>query len=112
MTKVERISVAFGLLMAAVAIFTTSWLFVACTPRQQVKFYDAANLVCDGLEEFQHLHDVVLSIHMLIQSKQFDEALKLSYTTLQSYSEFKEVEGLKELRALIFLLESLKGNPV
>ena len=75
------------------------------------KFVNVADLLCDELEDFQELHNGILSVHMLLERAEYNEALKVAYAILESLDETHEVEGARELRALIFILESIvKGT--
>lgn len=75
------------------------------------KFAKVADLLCDELEDFQALHNGVLSVHMLLERGDYAEALRVAYGILESLDENQEVEGARELRALIFILESIvKGT--
>jgi hypothetical protein len=91
-----------------------AWLLVACLlscGMPQPKFAKVADLLCDELEEFQALHNGILSVHMLLERGDYEGALKVADTLLVSLDENQEVEGARELRALIFLLESIvKGT--
>lgn len=76
------------------------------------KFAKVADLLCDELEDFQTLHNGILSVHMLLERGDYSEALRVAYAILESLDENQEVEGARELRALIFILESIvKGIP-
>lgn len=77
----------------------------------QPKFAKVADLLCTELEDFQALHNGILSVHMLLERGDYVEALKVAYAILESLDENQEVEGARELRALIFILESIvKGT--
>lgn len=91
-----------------------AWLLVACLLScgvPQPKFAKVADLLCTELEDFQTLHNGILSVHMLLERGDYVEALKVAYAILESLDENQEVEGARELRALIFILESIvKGT--
>jgi hypothetical protein len=84
---------------------------VMCTPKQQANFAEAAELVCDGLEQYEHLHNEILSIHMLIERGDYDAALKVAYALTAGLEETGERTGSDEVKALTLLLESIvKGQ--
>lgn len=91
--------------VAAVALSATLW--TACHLPTEPKFLPAAELVCDGLEDFEHLHNGILSIGMLMERGDYNDALQVAFSLLELFDETKDVKGLNELRALIFLLESV-----
>jgi Flp pilus assembly protein TadD len=78
-----------------------------CTGQARPKFVDVADLLCEGLEDFTELHNGILSVHQLIKQGDYAEALKVAYELVGSLDESKTVEGSNELRALVFLLESI-----
>ncbi|HXQ34398.1 MAG TPA: hypothetical protein VN843_10325 [Anaerolineales bacterium] len=78
-----------------------------CAGQQKPKFADVAELLCEGLEDFDQLHNDILSIHLLIEQGNYADALKVAYAIIESIDETKDIEGMKELRALVFLLESI-----
>lgn len=78
---------------------------------QKPKFANVAELLCEGLEDFEHLHNSVLSVHLLMERGDYVSALKVADELLISLDETKEVDGVRELRALIFLLESIVKGP-
>lgn len=92
---------ALAITYAAVLVTT------GCVGQQKPKFADVAELLCEGLEEYDHLHNEILSIHLLMEQGDYAGALKVADAMLASIDESKNVEGMKELRALIFLLESI-----
>lgn len=87
---------------AAVAL-----LCVSCAGKPEPKFAQVADLLCEGLEEFRHLHNDILSVHLLIERGDFAAALQVTQEILASFDERHDVEGLKELQALVFILESI-----
>jgi len=80
---------------------------VSCTGQQQPKFAEVAHMLCEGLEGYVHLHNSILSVHQLMKNGDYEGALKVAYTLMASFSEAEDVEGVRELRALIYLLESV-----
>ena len=93
--------------VAMVAIFASSCSILQSKP----KFADAADLICDGLEDFQHLHNTILTVHLLMEREDYSGALRVADELLASIDESKEVEGVRELRALIFILQGIvKGT--
>jgi hypothetical protein len=82
----------------------------SCTSNQRTRFIEAADLVVDGLEDFHHLSGGIVSIHMLMEQGNYRDALEVAESLLTLFDETKEVEGLNELRALIFLLQSVVKN--
>lgn len=71
------------------------------------KFADVAELLCDGLTAFTYLHDDILSVKLLIERRDYRNALQVAYEVVTSLDEWEDVEGTKELRALIFILEGI-----
>ena len=84
---------------------------VSCNPKTEPKFAHVASLLCEGLEDFEHLKSGVVTVHLLMERGDYPEALRVAYAILQSFDEFKDVAGANELRALIFLLESIVNQP-
>lgn len=75
------------------------------------KFADAADLICSGLEDFEHLHNTVLTVHMLMEREDYAGALQVADGLLASIDESQDLEGVSELRALIFILQGIvKGT--
>lgn len=75
------------------------------------KFADAADLICSGLEDFEHLHNTVLTVHMFMEREDYAGALQVADGLLASIDESKDLEGVSELRALIFILQGIvKGT--
>jgi hypothetical protein len=97
-------TVLAALIIISSASFTA---FQACNAIPKPKFLPAAELVCDGLEDFEHLHNGILSISMLMERGDYNDALQVAFSLLELFDETKDVKGLNELRALIFLLESV-----
>lgn len=95
------------LLKALASTYAVVLACVSCTGQQTPKFVDVAELLCEGLEEYQHLHNDVLSIHQLIERGDYKGALQVAQAIIESVDESHDIEGLKELRALVFLLESI-----
>ncbi len=99
-------------LRKALAIISTIVIGVSCTGQAKPKFADVASLLCEGLEEFTDLHNDILSVHLLIEQGNYADALKVAYALLETLDESKDIKGLKELRALVFLLEGIVKGPV
>lgn len=94
-----------GFLIPVVSLNSCSWM------QNKPRFADAADLVCDGLEDFEHLHNTILTVHLLMEREDYAGALRVADELLRSIDESKEVAGVRELRALIFLLEGIvKGT--
>lgn len=75
------------------------------------KFAKVADLLCEELESFPDLHNGILSVHMLLRREDYGEALTVARAVLESFEERHDVEGVRELRALVVILESIvKGT--
>lgn len=114
MIKPPKLSLVALVLAPSVGValgFVAASTFEACTPTQQAKFVDAANLVCSGLEEYEVLHNEILSIDLLMQRGEYQSALKVAYALLDNIDETKDLDGVAQLRALILLLESIVKDP-
>lgn len=86
-------------------------LTVGCTGTPKPKFADVAVLLCDGLEDFAHLHNEILAIHLQMDQGNYSEALRIADALLLSLDETKDLAGTDEVRALIFILKSIvKGT--
>lgn len=97
--------VGLGCLISVVTLNSCGWL------QSKPKFAEAADIICSGLEDFEHLHNTILTVHMLMEREDYAGALKVADSLLDSIDEAHEVEGMNELRALIFILESIvKGH--
>ncbi len=93
------------------ALVVACALLLGCTGTPQPKFVDVAELLCDGLADYEHLHNEILSIKLLMEQGNYVDALKVAYALVQSLDENKNLKGMNEVRALIFLLESIvKGS--
>lgn len=92
---------ALAITYAAVLVTT------GCAGQQKPKFADVAELLCEGLEEYGHLHNDIITIHMLMDQGDYTGALKVAYAIVASIDETKDVAGSNEVRALVFLLESI-----
>lgn len=105
--SVETVVVALLPALALVATIN----FASCNWVNKPKFVDAADLICSGLEDFEHLHNTILTVHLLMEREDYAGALKVADELLASIDESKEVEGVRELRALIFILQGIvKGT--
>ncbi len=96
--------------LGTIALCVAVALTPSCKPSQQARFAEAAKLVVSGLEDFHHLSGGIVSIHMLMEQGNYRDALEVAESLLTLFDETKEVEGLNELRALIFLLQSVVKN--
>ncbi len=71
------------------------------------KLAEAANLVCDQLQQYDHFKDQVQSVKTLIENGKYEDALIVAKDLYNQYRDFKETEGLKELKSLVTMLETL-----
>ncbi len=93
------------------ALVITCALLIGCSAAPKPKFADVAELLCDGLADYEHLHNEILSIKLMMDQGNYVDALKVAYALVQSLDEEKNLKGMNEVRALIFLLESIvKGS--
>jgi hypothetical protein len=93
------------------ALIIVCLISTGCARGVTPRFAEAAELVCNGLEDFDQLKHAIVSVHLLMDRGDYSEALKASYGLLSSLNENQDVDGANELRALIFLLESIvKGQ--
>jgi hypothetical protein len=102
---------AQSFVMSVLLIGGAASINYACTPRQQAKFANVAELLCDELEDFDHLKHAIVSINLLMERGDYGEALRAADALLDAFDESQDVPGLRELRALIFLLQSLQETP-
>lgn len=98
-------------LLKTLAITYAVVLCTSCTGTPKPKFVDVAELLCEGLDDFTNLHDQIINIHALIGSGDYTGALKVAYELVASFDESKDIPGFSEVRALIFLLESIVKGP-
>jgi hypothetical protein len=89
------------------AIICSVVLCTSCAGQSKPKFVDVASLLCERLDDFIPIRDSIVTIHALIGQGDYAAALKAARTLAESIDELKDVEGYKEVRALIILLESI-----
>jgi len=97
--------------MLAKALVLTLTLAIGCAELPKPKFADAAELICDGLQDVVSIHNEVISAKVLMEQHDYQGALDIVYGLVQRLDEAHPVKGANELRALLFLLEGIVKGP-
>jgi hypothetical protein len=71
------------------------------------KLAQAANIVCDSLNEFEHFSAGVHSVKQSLERKDYKAALEQAKSLHTQYQNHPETEGMEELRSLVTLLDTL-----
>lgn len=84
-------------------------LCFSCAAVQEAipKFAEAASIVCDKLEEYDHFASSVKVVKDLVEEGDYVGALGHAKALYIEYQNKPETEGLNELRTLLNLLENL-----
>jgi hypothetical protein len=82
---------------------------LACATAERLvpKFAEAAVMVCDKLEEYDHFASSVKVVKDLVEEGDYVAALSHAKALYVEYQNKPETEGLNELRTLLNLLENL-----
>lgn len=75
------------------------------------KLAQAAGLVCDSLQEFEHFSAGVESVKQSLERQDYKAAHKQAKSLWVEYQNHPETEGMEELRSLLALLETLNNVP-
>lgn len=87
---------------------TIALLCFACAGLPSLpKLAEAAGIVCDSLQEFEHFKTGVESVKQSLERQDYKAAHEQAKSLWVEYQNYPETEGLEELRSLLALLETL-----